>query len=304
GNKPISEVNTNHRDSYSKYRIDVDYVDYHNNTLAGNTPAETPPEKGGYAHYPGEVEGHITRERPSESFYDYFSQARLFWNSISPIEKDDLVQTFIYHLQYVKSKEIRQLNVEFWANVDREMACVIADNIGVDHPEGTNVPVEKSSPAISQANTPHYAYTQKVGVLIGNGFNTNEVLTTLDTLEEYGVFIDIICEELGHVTGNDGTKIKVDETFLTKYPVLYDSLYVVGGKADNQAKFNKNIMSFIRSSFNHYKPIGIATTREQYFPVSNRKVNPGVVYASHNPNFAEEFVEAVATQRFWNRDIY
>lgn len=303
-NKPVSEVNTNHRDSYSKYRIDVDYVDYHNNMLAGNTPAETPPEKGGYAHYPSEVEGHITRERPSESFYDYFSQARLFWNSLSPVEKDDLVRTFIYHLQYVKSKEVRQQNVEFWANVDREMACVIADNIGVDRPKNTNVPVTKSSPAISQANTPHYAYTQKVGVLIGDGFNASEVLSTLDILEDYGVFIDIISEKLGHVTGDDGTKIKVEETFLTKYPVLYDSLYVVGGIAENQEKFNKNIMSFISSAFKHYKPIGVATTGEQYFPMSTRRAVPGVVYASHSPDFGEKFIEAVATQRFWNRDVY
>src|SRR5690625_3216369 len=107
-NQPISEVNTNHRDSYSKYRIDVDEIAYHNNSLAGNTPAESTFQEGGYVAYPTKVSGHVTRERPSESFYDYFSQARLFWNSLSQIEKEDLVNTFIYHLQYVKSKSVRR----------------------------------------------------------------------------------------------------------------------------------------------------------------------------------------------------
>src|SRR5690625_4262507 len=238
-NKPISEVNTNHRDSYSKYRIDIDEITYHNNTLAGNTPAETPPEKGGYQHYPDKVEGHITRERPSESFYDYFSQARLFWNSLYPVEKQDLVDTFIYHLQYVKSKSVRQKNVDFWVNVDKEMACIIADNIGVDRPKGTNVNITASSPAISQFNTPSYAYTQKVAVLIGNGFNDEEVKTTITTLKDQGVFIDIISQKLGEVTGQHGAKLKVDDTLTTKYSVLYDSLYIVGGSAENQRNFDQ-----------------------------------------------------------------
>src|SRR5699024_6879726 len=102
-NRPISDVNTNFRESYSKYDIDIDEITYHKNSLAHNTPATTPPSEGGYAHFKEEVSGHITRDVPSESFNDYFSQARLFWNSLSTVEKDDLVHTFIYHLQYVKS---------------------------------------------------------------------------------------------------------------------------------------------------------------------------------------------------------
>src|SRR5699024_7209150 len=300
-NKPISEQNYNYRYDFSKYRIDVDSVNYHNNTLAGNTPAETPPEEGGYAHYPKEVDGHVTRERPSESFYDYFSQARLFWNSLSTVEKQDLVDTFNYHLGYVKSKSVREQNVEFWANVDREMACIIADNIGVEHPKGSNVQVSKSSPAISQANTPHYAYTQKVGVLIDNGFNGEEVRNTLDTLQQYGVFMDIISEKLGTVTGSDGTAIEVNETFKTTYPVLYDSIYVVGGRADNEAKFAQNIMEFINMTYKHYKPIGVATSGQSFIPTSNQNNLAGVVFAANNPDFGKDFVSAIAQQRFWDR---
>lgn len=300
-NKPISKVNTNHRDSYSKYRIDVDDITYHSNTLAGNTPAESSFEEGGYVAYPEEVEGHVTRERPGESFFDYFSQARLFWNSLSPVEKQDLVHTFIYHLQSVNSKSIRQKNVDMWANVDYEMACVIAENIGVNRPTHPNVSVDTSSPAISQMNTPHYAYTQKVGVLIGDGFNGEEVKRTLDTLKQYGVFIDIISDKLGTVTGSDGTQIKIEETFTTKYPVLYDSLYVVGGKSKNQAKFNQNITEWVHDAYQYFKPIGVATTGQNYIQTSEENNLAGVVFAKGNPNFVDEFVAAIAQQRFWDR---
>lgn len=300
-NRPIVDVNTNNRDSYSKYRIDMDYVNYHENSLAGNTPAVTPPNEGGYEDYPEKVEGYLTREAPSESFYDYFSQARLFWNSLADFEKEDLLNTFIFHLQYVKNKSIRQQNVEMWANVDKEMACIIADNIGVDRPKGSHVPESKSSPALSMANTPHYAYTQKVGLLIGNGFKGKEVNNVLNFLKSFGVFIDIISEKLGTITGDDGTELTVDETFKTKYPVLYDSYYIVGGSADNQAHFNQNIIEFYESAYKYYKPIGIATTGQSYIKLSQNNNFEGVIFATNNPNFESEFISAIAQQRFWNR---
>jgi len=86
-NQPLVNTYYNQRDGYVRHRIDVDRVNYHRNSLAHNTPAEVPPEEGGYVHYPEKVEGHITRERPSESFGDYFSQARLFYNSMSAAKK-------------------------------------------------------------------------------------------------------------------------------------------------------------------------------------------------------------------------
>lgn len=300
-NKPISEVNTNQRDSYSKYRIDVDYITYHKNSLAGNTPETTPPEKGGYSHFPEQVDGHITRERPSQSFDDYFSQPRFFWNSLSPVEKQDLTDTFIYHLQNVKSKSVRQQNVDMWANVDTEMATIIADNIGVNRPKRSHVPVTGSSPAISQMNTPHYAFTQKVAVLIGNGFNGEEIRKTLNTLQHHGVFIEPISERLGHVTGTDGTTLTIEGTFTTKYPVLYDAIYVVGGNSENQASFDQGVAEFIQEQYKHYKPIGVATTGQSYIQASPNNNLDGVVLATNTTNFGEEFVTAIAKQRFWNR---
>ncbi|MFS0643874.1 catalase [Siminovitchia sp. 179-K 8D1 HS] len=300
-NRPIVKRSYNLRDSYQRHRIDVDSVHYHNNSLAGNTPAEASFEEGGYVNYPERVEGHVTREVPSESYLDFFSQPRLYWNSLSSIEQQDMVENFIYHIGRVKSKSVRQQNVEMWANVDKEMACTIADHVGVKRPKGSHVPVSKSSPALSQLTTPHYAYTQKVGVLIGDGFNGEEVSHVLDTLAKNGVFMDIISEMLGTVTGADGTKIKVNQTFLTTYSVLYDSLYVVGGNYQNQEKFNQNIITFVTEMYKHFKPIGVASTGQSYIHASEKNNLAGVVFAANNPNFGKEFVSAIAQQRFWNR---
>ncbi|MFD1708184.1 catalase [Siminovitchia sediminis] len=298
-NRPITERNYNYRDSYQRHRIDTDQVHYHNNHTAENTPMETPPQENGYTHYPEKLEGQVTRERPSDSFFDYFSQARIFWNSLSPAEKLDLIESFSFHLGSVKSKEIRQKNVEMWANVDQEMAAAISENIGVLPPQSSHVQEERSYPSLSQLNSPHSAATQRVAVLIGNGFN-EDVVQVLNTLVKNDSFVDIISEKLGQVESSNGTKLDVTKSFVTVNPALYDSIYVVGGKSINQAKFDHHISDFVHMQYMHLKPIGIAEGAEKYMVKPMDGNLDGVIFAADG-DFESQYLEALAKRRFWNR---
>lgn len=299
-NRPLCPFHNNTRRGYMRQRIDVDQINYHNNSLADNTPYTTPPEEGGYVHYPKKVEGHVIRGR-SKSFNDFYSQPRIFLNSLTPVEKQHVIEAFSYQLGKVKSESVRKQNVDLLVNVDKELAYIVADNIGVDRPSGTNVPVSTRYPSLSQASTPKYAYSLKVGVLIGNGFNDNEVKETLKALEKYGIFVVIISETLGTVKGKGGTTLKVDETFLTSSPYLLDSLYAVGGSSKNDKKFSADMTEYVRVAYKHYKPIGVASGGESFIQASKNNNLAGVVFGANNSNFGEEFVTAIAQQRFWNR---
>jgi catalase len=57
-------------------------ANYFPNSLGGGCPMTAPENMGGYVHYMEKVEGHKVRER-SESFKDHFSQATMFWHSIT-----------------------------------------------------------------------------------------------------------------------------------------------------------------------------------------------------------------------------
>lgn len=301
-NRPIAEAQNNLRDSYMKYPIEKDTVHYHNNSLADNTPAETSPEEGGYENYSKEVEGHVTREHPSDSFQDYYTQARIFWNSLSVPEKQDLVESFSFHIGSVKDKTIRQKNVELWANVDTEMAEKIAENIGVDRPKSKHVANDTSYPSLSQLKSRHSAMTQKVGVLIGQGFNGKEARATLDAFKKNGIIFETISEKLGSLTGDDGMELEVMKSFLTTHPTLYDAIYIVGGRLPNQMKFDMPVFDFIRMQYEHLKPIGVATDADAY--VSKMEINnmDGVITAKDNPVFTEQFIDAIAQKRFWDRE--
>ena len=298
-NQPLVNTYYNQRDGYVRHRIDVDRVNYHRNSLAHNTPAEVPPEEGGYVHYPEKVEGHITRERPSESFGDYFSQARLFYNSMSAAEKKNLLITFNYHVGKVISKSVRQQIVDMFANVDQEFAGKIAQHVGVNAPAGSHVPVTAKSPVLSEANTMYSPATQKVGILAGSGFNGLEVKGVIAALEKNLVFYDVIGEKLGPLTGTDNVELEVNKLFITTSPVLYDSLYLVGGKAEDQSKFSLEVKDYMNLAYKNYKPIAIGTGAESY--VTQRGNLAGVVFAKDAANFADEFMKAITKQRFWDR---
>jgi catalase len=303
-NRPICPFHNNQRDGFSRQRIDVGQVSYHKNSLARNTPSTSTWEEGGYVHYAEKVEGRIIQGR-SESFNDHFSQARLFWNSMTGPEKQHITDAFIFEVGKVKSVDVRQQVVDMFVNVDRGLAIAIADAVGVNRPKGENVDVSAASPALSQERTPRYPNTLKVGVLIGEGFNGKEVKAVVRTLLNNGVTVDIVGERLGILMGADGVKVVMNETFTTTSPVLHDAIYVVGGNATNQAKFDSDIKEFINETYRHFKPIGVASTGEAIFMNSDASPGPGVVIASESgANFPNDFIQAITQQRFWNRNIY
>ena len=302
-NRPIAEVNSNERDSYGRHSIDTDEVTYRKNSMAENTPSVTSPDKGGYADYPEQVEGQITRELPSDKFNDHFSQARLFWNSMSAVERQDLVNTFSYHLSKVKSRSVRQQTVDMFVNVDRELANIVAANIGVDQPKGSEVSTNEASPVLSMANTAYSARTQKVGVLIGNEFDDREVKATLDELERNGVFVKIVSDRLGPVTGKGDMSINVDETFVTAHPALFDAYYIVGGSSQQQAMFDHNIAEYSRQAYRYFKPIGVATTGRSHARLFGDGNLAGVIMADGNSEFTGTFIDAIVQQRFWDREL-
>lgn len=300
-NRSVCPVHNYMQGGYMNQFISVDRVNYQKNSLANNFPVPSHPSEGGYTHYPEKVEGYKVKAVP-DSFKDYFSQPKIFWNSLSFIEKQHLVQALCFQLSKVQSHSIREKAIQMLSHVDAGMATMIADYVGIEPPSGVNqVSVTSHFPSLSIANATKYPITLRVGILIGHNFDDEEVGDVIHALKKHGIFIDFISEKLGTITGVDGTKITVSQTFLTTNPNLYDALYVVGGSSKREKKFNQEMMNFSIEVYKHYKPIGVATNAEKYLPVSGENNLLGVVFAKNNPNFKDEFIAVIAERRFWER---
>ncbi|MGR9048185.1 catalase [Halobacillus faecis] len=300
-NRPVCPFFNNQRDGYGRQTINKGQVSYHKNSFANNTPTPASEEEGGYSHYQEKVEGHKIRAR-SESFKDHFSQATLFWNSMSDHEKEHLINAFSFELGKVESEAVREEVVKMFANVSLELAQGFAKNIGVTPPQSGGSEVKKSSPALSQANTVHKPSTRKVGVILANGFNGKDVTQALKELASEGIMTEIISDKQGMLQGDDRSELKVDHTFLTTDSVLYDALYAVGGSNEEEA-FKKHASHFLNEAFSHYKPLGATHNAVQWLNDNKLADHSGVVAGDDIKGFTEDFVQAVSAHRHWDRQL-
>ncbi|MBV9545302.1 MAG: catalase, partial [Chloroflexi bacterium] len=134
-NKSVAPVFNNQQNGFMRQTINHGRVNYFPNTLADGAPMPAPRSEGGFENYPEEVSGSKVRRR-SERFRDYFSQATLFWNSLSRGEQLHLVDAARFELSRVESPVVRQRMVCLLDLVDRELAVEVARQIGVVPPEG------------------------------------------------------------------------------------------------------------------------------------------------------------------------
>ncbi len=86
----------------------------------------SPETMGGFVHYDAKrVEAHKIRQR-SQSFPDYFSQARLFLNSMSEVEQEHIVKAAHFELGKVQSKELKERVLGWFAHIEIESAKQVA----------------------------------------------------------------------------------------------------------------------------------------------------------------------------------
>ncbi|WP_139070055.1 catalase [Bacillus sp. FJAT-27225] len=302
-NRSVCPFHNNQRDGFGRQTINRGQVSYHRNSLAQNTPRPAAPEEGGYVHYQEKVEGQKIRAR-SDSFKDHFSQGSMFWNSMSPPEKQHIIDAFTFELGKVKSPDVRQQVVDMFANVSMELVTPVAKGIGARVPEPREPASLKSSPALSMANTVKTAKTRMVGILIEEGFNGREVKEILDALKAEGVLPKIISENLGTIRGTDDFELPVEFSYLTADSVIFDAIYIVGGGAENSPKLKKKALEFVQEAFEHYKPIGATHAGAEVVSQAGIVGQPGVITAGAGPaEFAAQFVQAIAEHRFWEREI-
>lgn len=300
-NRPVVPFHNNQRDGVSRQTINKGRVSYHRNSLANNTPSPTSVADGGYAHYQEKVEGRVVQAR-SESFKDHFSQATLFWNSMTKPEKQQIINAFSFELGKVKSKSVRQQVIDMFAHVSLDLTKAVAEKIGIKPPHSGGSEVTKSSPALSLMNTAKLPDTRTVAVIVTDGFNDHEINEVLSQLKKAGVQTEIISENLGEIVGENGTKLHVDQSILTTDSALFDAVYMVKGSSVDQ-QFNQKVAYFIDDAFNHYRPIGATGEGKEWFTINQYAGQPGVVMSDNMGKFTIEFIEAIAAHRHWNREV-
>jgi catalase len=325
-NRPVVPVHNHHGAGFMRQTINKGRVNYWPNSLGGGHPKMAPEEVGGYVHYTEKVDGHKIRQR-SESFKDHFSQATLFWKSLSEPEKKRLVSAAHFELGKVETKEIRHRMVyEIFNHVDHEFAVRVAEGIGVPPPPGPNgssvrklkgKTVDKS-PALSIETTNKQTIkSRRVAILVADGFNVEDLLPVKTTLLKEGASVKIVSKFLGAVKSVNGQELEVDKNHVTTASIMFDAVFIPGGRASVETmKKQGDALHFINEAFKHGKPIAALNEAVELLNESHIQgvtvagtgkltSEKGVVTAqgtSDITQFTQAFVDSMKQHRHWNRE--
>ena len=72
--------------------------------------------------------------RQAGTFADHYTQATLFWNSQTPVEKAHIIRAFRFELTKVQTPAVRERVVAMLANVADELARRVARGLGMTVP--------------------------------------------------------------------------------------------------------------------------------------------------------------------------
>ncbi|MGD1067967.1 MAG: catalase-related domain-containing protein, partial [Vulcanimicrobiaceae bacterium] len=269
--------------------------------------------EGGFASYPEQIDGPKRRVRP-ESFKDHFSQATLFWKSMSPVEQDHIVGAFSFELAKVEREPIRQRVLDrMLANIDGQLAERVAANIGLTverfaPPEGKrNGKAAKlaASPALSLLNQPQSAKTRKVAILAAPGVADADVAAMKKALAAAGVRALVIAPRLGVLAGVGGT-VAVDHTLVTMPSVVFDAVYLPGGPDSVQVLAEDgDAVHFIAEAYRHCKAIAVTGEATELLDAAGIRADgepvDGLIVADDAHEAAAPFLAAIAAHRAWAR---
>jgi catalase len=300
-NRPHAPVNDNLRDGMHQSAVHEGVAPYLPNSLAGGEPFPAGLADGGYVQVPRVIEGPKIRANPV-SFDDHFSQATLFWNSMSDVERVHIVEAFTFELGKCYEQFIRERMLANLATIDTDLCAAVAAGLGLPAPNGTPATDAGSSPTLSQViHSPGPVTGRVIGVIATDASDLAGIGKLRTTLSRQGAILRVIAPHGGTLSRGRRQEL-VERTFLTARSIEFDAVIVAGGTASEQAPDIK-VQILLQEAFRHCKAIAAWGDGGSVLASSGISTEaPGVLVAdSVNAAFSKELLSALGLHRAWDR---
>lgn len=306
-NRPVAPNHNNQRDALHQHLVHKGRASYEPNSIDGGWPKEMPPaaQDGGFESYQERIDAHKIRQR-SDSFSDHFSQARLFFQSMSPTEQQHIIKAYSFELGKVERETIRAREVnEILANIDLKLAAAVAANLGLPAPSAGTVQVKGSqlaqSPALSQMNHPGSVGIKgrKIAVLVADGVDAASVDKLVKALEAHSARPMLLGPTSAPVMAADGKQLPVDASMEGMPSIMFDGIVVPAGKASTDALAGSGLAKhFLLEGYKHLK--AMVVTKELLGSLG-LKEDKGLLLGDEQKT-VDAFVKAVEGHRVWERE--
>jgi catalase len=305
-NAPKCPVMNFQRDGHMQMNVPKGRANYEPNSLADHDedggPRECPVT--GFSTFAGDgsanEQGDKLRVR-AELFADHYSQARLFWTSLTDNERAHVASSFTFELSKVQLERVPSRMIGNLRNVDEELAQRVAEGMALKvpnkNPPRAKVNDMKPSSALSiQKNMKATLEGRIVGVLIADGSDAKTVEALAKAVQAGGGACKIVAPKIGGATMANGTTLKADGQLAGTPSQIFDAVAVILSKEGCSALLNEAAaLQFVMDAFGHLKAIGISEDARPLLDKAGIQADEGVT------GLGQEFIQA-AGRRFWDRE--
>jgi catalase len=320
-NAPLAPVHNNQRDGMHRQAVHRGRVAYEPNSLGGGCPFQAGSVQG-FVSFPQPVQEDKVRGKP-EKFADHYTQARLFFESQTPVEQAHIEGAFRFELSKLTVPAIRERMLSSLRNASESLANAVADGLGMPlppaMPRALEEPVEpevQASPALSLMHRPGDGgvRTRKVAILIANGVEGAAVVALEEALLNAGALPVLVAPRLGTVTAADGTALEAAGSLENSPSVLFDAIVLPDGEAGIAllARLGQTL-EFVTLQYRHCKTLlvlGAGKSLIDMYGISpllpSGDPDPGIVLDDMQGDFNETvgaFIEALGQHRHPAREI-
>jgi catalase len=297
-NRPHCPVNDMLRDGMHQSAVHTGLTPYLPNGL-GEGPAVAAGKQGGYIQTPRPVQGPAVRSSPA-SFDDHFSQATMFYRSLSPVEQAHIVEAFTFELGKCFHQEVKERELAVLANVDEQLCDLVAAGLGLPAPSGHPAAESTLSPALSQVVTEPGPITgRKIGVVADATADLTGVSKLATAAANLGATVLVIAPTGGTLTSGK-TAVTVDRTLLTARSVEFDTILIADGVTPTS---DIKLMILLQEAFRHCKALGAWGKGEGILTAAGIDTNgPGIVLGTAvAKKFSDEVFATLGLHRVWAR---
>jgi len=316
-NAPVAQVHNNQRDGFHRQAIHRGRVAYEPNSLGGGCPFQAGMK--GFVSFPEPIKDDKVRGNP-EKFADHYSQAKLFFDSQTEIEKQHIIRAFRFELTRVQTPAIRERVVSQLVNVDAALAAAVAEGLGIEVPPAQPLASTrktksevKESPALSLLARPGDGTirTRRIAILVANGVAGDAVRALHTELLGLGAVPRFVGIRLGQVQADGGEPLDVEVTVETAPSVLWDAVIVPdGASAAETLQANGQVLEFLKDQYRHCKTLlalgtgaGLLEAAEITAELPDGGEDPGVLLLDSQPagDVALSFAKALSLHRHFAR---
>jgi catalase len=313
-NRPHAPVNDMLRDGMHQTAVHAGVAPYRPNSLDGGCPFHAGSDAGAYVEVPEPIAASMKERASQASFEDHFSQAALFFRSLSPVEQDHVVQAYTFELGKCFETAVRERQLRALANIDARLCAAVAAGLGLPAPQPSEAPAGSgTSPALSQlAGT--WPVAGRVLGIVADGTSDPAVVDAAREAAAAAGMVPLVVAPSGGFL--DGGEVPVQRTYLTARSIEFDALLLAGtsepapdarqgldakaaGAADHAV--DPRVGLLLTEAFRHAKAIAGLDGSEAVLTAAGIPTEaPGVVLGDV-PAVMEELTTLLAAHRVWER---